>query len=53
MASAATRFRLSIHGNDKDGKNLGMRYNPSPEPQREPTTPRGKRRLEKSKQGKK
>jgi hypothetical protein len=51
----SNRLKLSIHGNDKDGKNLGFVYNAAPMENKEPSTPRGKRRAEKrkgNKQGK-
>ena len=38
------RLQLSIHGRDKNGNQVGGKYNPNPQPQADATTPRGKRR---------
>lgn len=38
------RLQLSIHGRDKNGLQIGGKYNPNPQPQAEATTPSGKRR---------
>lgn len=46
-------LKLSIHGNDKDGKNAGLVYNRAPMENKEPSTPRGKRRAAKRQKGNK
>lgn len=47
-----TRQKLSIHGRTQDGKPGIGKYNPNPQPNREPTTKRGKRRLANKGKGK-
>lgn len=38
-------LKLSIHGRDSSGKQVGGVYNPNPQAPKSPSTPRGKRRL--------